>query len=160
VGYPKKLDVTRLLCYAEELYRHVDAISTNGAIGRGSKNRRYQPEGKLAQIHLKADLNRLGWTDKQFAEAFDCRVQRVAEVHRRVVERCLGETLNGAKKADWISHKSLDGKPEAQLIAMRLGVPHNGYTNLTLRLLAREVVELGVVRRISHENVRGTQKKG
>ena len=114
---------------------------------------------KRAQILLKADLNGLGWTDKQIAEAFDCRVQTVEEVRRRLVERGFSETLNGAKNANSIPAKTLDGKQEAQVIAMRLGEPPKGYANWTLRLLARKVVELGVVGKISHETVRSTLKK-
>lgn len=114
---------------------------------------------KRAQILLKADLNGPSWTDKQIAEAFDCRVQTVEGVRRRLVENGFSETLNGAKKANSIPPKVLDGKQEAQVIAMRLGEPPQGYANWTLRLLARKVVELGIVDKISHETVRGTLKK-
>lgn len=42
---------------------------------------------------------------------------------------------------------------------MRLGAAPKGYANWSLRLLARKVVELGVVEQISHETVRNTLKK-
>tara|TARA_R110002111_G_scaffold257449_1_gene325659 strand:+ start:375 stop:509 length:135 start_codon:yes stop_codon:yes gene_type:complete len=42
---------------------------------------------------------------------------------------------------------------------MRLGAPPQGYGKWTLRLLARKVVELEVVGKISHETVRQTLKK-
>jgi hypothetical protein len=114
---------------------------------------------KRAQILLKADEDGPNWNDKRIAESFDCRVQTVEEVRRRLVERGFSETLNGAKKANSIPRKVLDGKQEAQVIAMRLGEPPKGYANWTLRLLARKVVELGVVDAISHETVRKTLKK-
>ncbi|MEZ6136169.1 MAG: helix-turn-helix domain-containing protein [Pirellulaceae bacterium] len=114
---------------------------------------------KRAQILLKADLNGPGWTDKQIAEAFDCRVQTVEEVRRRLVENGFSVTLNGAKKVNSIPPKVLDGKQEAQVIAMRLGEPPQGYANWTLRLLARKVVELGIVDKISRETVRSSLKK-
>ena len=42
---------------------------------------------------------------------------------------------------------------------MRLGKPPKGYGNWSLRLLAEHVVELGLVKSISHETVRQTLKK-
>jgi hypothetical protein len=42
---------------------------------------------------------------------------------------------------------------------MRLGPPPAGYANWSLRLLARKVVELGLVEAVSHETVRQTLKK-
>lgn len=114
---------------------------------------------KRAQILLKADLNGPGWTDKQISAAFDCRVQTVEEVRRRLVEQGFSETLNGARNSNSIPPKVLDGKHEAQVIAMRLGEPPKGYSNWSLRLLARKVVELGLVDSICHETVRRTLKK-
>ena len=55
--------------------------------------------------------------------------------------------------------KLLNGEQEAKLIATRLGPPPKGYANWTLRLLARKVVELGIVESISHETARRTLKK-
>ncbi|MEO0648975.1 MAG: hypothetical protein AAFZ17_22945 [Cyanobacteria bacterium J06650_10] len=45
------------------------------------------------------------------------------------------------------------------MIALRLGEPPKGYANWSLRLLARKVVELGIVEPVSHETVRQTLKK-
>lgn len=42
---------------------------------------------------------------------------------------------------------------------MRLGSPPEGFGKWTLRLLARKVVELELVDRVSHETVRRTLKK-
>ena len=53
----------------------------------------------------------------------------------------------------------LNGQQEAQVIAMRLGPPPKGYGNWSLRLLARQVVELEMVESISHETVRQALKK-
>ena len=114
---------------------------------------------KRAQILLKADLDGPGWIDAKIAEAFDCRVQTVEELRRRLVERGFSETLNGAKKTNASPPKRLDGKQEAQVIAMRFGKPPKGYANWTLRLLSRKIVELGLVESISHETVRSTLKK-
>jgi transposase len=113
---------------------------------------------KRAQILLKADTNGPNWTDRKIAEAYDCRIQTVEDVRQRLVERGFDETLNGAKICK-PTPKLLDGKQEAQLIAMRLGQPPEGYANWTLRLLARKLVELELVETISYETVRRTLKK-
>ena len=75
---------------------------------------------KRAQILLKADVNGPGWTDRKIAEAFDCRVQTVEDVRRRLVERGFAETLNGPKRGYQPTPNILDGRQVAQVIAMRL----------------------------------------
>jgi hypothetical protein len=114
---------------------------------------------KRAQILLKADADGPNWTDRRIAEAFDCRAQTVESIRQRLVERGFEETLNGMKRTKPPRPKMLDGKQEAQVIALRLGPPPKGYANWSMRLLARKVVELEIVETISHETVRRTLKK-
>lgn len=114
---------------------------------------------RRAQILLKADADGPNWTDRRIAEAFGCRTKTVENVRQRLVERGFAETLNGAQRARPAVEKLLDGSQEAQVIALRLGPPPAGYANWSLRLLARQVVELEIVEAISHETVRRTLKK-
>ncbi len=114
---------------------------------------------RRAQVLLKADADGPNWMDQRIAEAFDCRVQTVEKIRKRLVEEGFAETLNGAKRERPPTEKLLDGKQEAKVIAMRLGQPPPGYANWTLRLLARKVVELEIVTSISHETVRRALKK-
>lgn len=114
---------------------------------------------RRAQILLKADVEGANWTDREIAEAFGCRIQTVENIRQRLVERGFAETLNGSKRAQPPVEKLLDGEQEAQIIATRLGPPPQGYANWTLRLLARKVVELGIVDAVSYETVRRTLKK-
>ena len=114
---------------------------------------------RRAQILLKADANGPSWSDDRIADAFSCRTRTVEKVRQRLVERGFNETLDGKKRATPPTEKLLDGKQEAKIIATRLGSPPIGYANWTLRLLARKVVELGIVDSISHETVRRTLKK-
>lgn len=114
---------------------------------------------RRAQILLKADAGGPNWTDRQIAEAFSCRTKTVENVRQRLVERGFHETLNGAKPLKPPTEKLLDGKQEAQVIALRLGPPPKGYANWSLRLLARKVVELELVESVSHETIRRTLKK-
>ena len=117
--------------------------------GSGQKVRR-------AQILLKADIEGSNWTDERIAEAFGCRTKTVENIRQRLVERGFEETLKGARRSTPAVEKLLDGKQEAQVIALRLGPPPQGYANWSLRLLSRKVVELGIVDSISHETVRRT----
>lgn len=114
---------------------------------------------RRAQILLKADAAGPNWTDRQIAEAFSCRIQTVENTRQHLVERGFAETLNGVKRAQPPTEKLLDGDQEAKIIATRLGLPPKGYANWTLRLLARKVVELGIVPTVSYETVRRTLKK-
>lgn len=114
---------------------------------------------RRAQILLKADAEGPNWTDRQIAEAFDCRTKTVENLRRRLVEQGFEVTLNGVKRTTSPTAKLLDREQEAQVIAMRLGSPPAGYAKWSLRLLARKVVELGLVESVSHETVRQTLKK-
>lgn len=67
--------------------------------------------------------------------------------------------LNGIQRQTPPTPKLLDGKQEAQIIALRLGNAPAGYTNWSLRLLAEKIVELEIVETISYETVRRTLKK-
>ena len=114
---------------------------------------------RRAQILLKSDVSGPNWTDQQIAEAYGCRTKTVENIRQRFVERGFEETLNGTRRANPPVAKLLDGEQEARIIAMRLGSPPKGYANWSLRLLARKVVELGIVEQVSHETVRRTLKK-
>lgn len=114
---------------------------------------------RRAQILLKADADGPNWTDQEIADAFDCRTKTVENIRRRLVEQGFEVTLNGVKRRRPPTEKLLNGEQEAQVIALRLGAPPAGYANWSLRLLARKVVELGLVDAVSHETVRQTLKK-
>lgn len=114
---------------------------------------------RRAQILLKADAEGSNWTDRQIAEAFDCRIKTVENIRQRLVEQGFEVALNGVKRSSPPTEKLLDGEQEAQIIAMRLGSPPAGYAHWSLRLVARKVVELGLVESVSHETVRQTLKK-
>lgn len=120
--------------------------------GSGQKVRR-------AQIMLKADVDGHNWTDKQISEAFSCRIKTVENIRQRFVEQGFLETLEGKKRQNPPTPKLLNGEQEATIIATRLGPPPPGYASWTLRILARQVVELEIVESISHETIRQTLKK-
>ena len=114
---------------------------------------------RRAQILLKADAEGPAWTDQQIAEAFGCRRQTVENVRQRLVTEGFEATLNGKKPEAPSRQPVFDGKQQAQVIALRLGPPPKGFANWSLRLLAEKVVELQIVKAVSHETVRRTLKK-
>ena len=114
---------------------------------------------RRAQMLLKADADGPGWNDARIAEAFSCRTETVQRLRQRFVESGLQETLDGKKRARPPTEKLLYGVEEARIIATRLGPPPKGYSNWTLRLLARKVIELEIVDEVSYETVRRTLKK-
>ena len=114
---------------------------------------------RRANILLKADADGPNWSDARIAEALSCRTRTVENVRRRLVTEGLDAVLNRKKRETSPTPKTLDGKQEADVIALRLGKPPAGFSNWTLRLLAEQVVELGIADSISHETVRKTLKK-
>jgi hypothetical protein len=114
---------------------------------------------RRANILLMADANGPNWKDGQIAEAYGCTPQTVENVRRRLVMNGFEKALNGLVRQDPPTPKKLDGRQEAEVIALRLGDPPKGYSQWSLRLLARRVVELEIVDAISHETARGTLKK-
>ncbi len=114
---------------------------------------------RRATILLKADADGPNWSDAKIAEALSCRTRTIENVRRRLVTEGLDVVLNRKKRETPPTPKILDGKQEADIIALRLGKPPAGFANWTLRLLADQIVELEIVDSISHETVRGTLKK-
>ena len=114
---------------------------------------------RRANILLKADVEGPNWPDAKIAEALSCRVQTVENVRRRLVTEGFEAVLNRKKREKPPRSKILDGKQEAEIIALRLGDPPLGFANWSLRLLAEQIVELEIVDSISYETVRRTLKK-
>jgi transposase len=114
---------------------------------------------RRANILLKADADGPNWSDAKIAEALSCRIQTVENVRRRLVTEGLDAVLNRKKRETPPRPKILDGKQEAEIIALRLGKPPTGFANWTLRLMAEQIVELEIADSISYETVRRTLKK-
>lgn len=114
---------------------------------------------RRAQILLKADADGPAWNDARIAEAFNCRVQTIENLRKRVVTESFELALEGQQRQTPPRPQLLTGAEEAKLVALRLGKPPAGYGRWTLRLLASELASLEVVDSISHETVRQTLKK-
>ena len=115
-------------------------------------------KARRARILQQVDVAGPGWQDRAVAEAYGCRVQTVENVRKRCVLEGFERALQGQQRQAY-RPKLLDGQQEAEVIALRLGPPPEGCAAWSLRLLARQVVELGIVDSISHETVNQTLKK-
>lgn len=113
-----------------------------------------------ARILLLADSNAPagGWSDAQIARAAQTSIPTVERVRRVCVEQGLERALE-RKDPEREYLRKLDGKAEAQLIALSCGEAPEGRARWTLRLLAGRLVEMEIVESISHEAVRQTLKK-
>jgi hypothetical protein len=114
-----------------------------------------------ARILLKADAADGGpaWDDQRLAEATELSTATVACVRQRFVEQGLEAAL-GRKPQDRPSRpRKLDGRAEAQLVALACSAALAGRKEWTLRLLADKLVELEVVDTISDETVRSCRRR-
>lgn len=113
-----------------------------------------------ARILLKANQGEGGpsWTDAAIAGALEVHPATVGRVRRQYVEAGLAAVL-ARKRPERVYERRLDGKAEAQLIAVACSAPPEGQTRWTLRLLADELVRLEVVENVSYETVRRTLKQ-
>lgn len=114
---------------------------------------------RRAQLLLKADAAGPNWTDRRIAEAFGCRTKTVENIRQRLVTQGFDEALDKRQPETPPRAKLLDGEQEAKVIALRLGKAPAGFANWSLRLLADQVVELGIVEKVSYETLRKTLKK-
>jgi len=127
---------------------------------RSSANSRELPKKvRHAHVLLKADANGPNWTDTRISEAFGWRIKTVENIGQCLVTKGFKIALNGRKRESAPVEKKLDGKQEAEVIALRLGAAPEGFANWSLRLLAEKVVELEIAESISNETDRRTLKK-
>ena len=115
---------------------------------------------KYAHILLKADQSEAGpgWPDSKIAEAFNCNMSTVFRLRKRLVENGFEAVLQHGNKGKQKQRK-LDGKAEAHLIALACSKPPEGRQRRTVRLLADELVSLGIVDSCGKTTVHETLKK-
>ena len=81
-----------------------------------------------------------------------------SRIRRRFCQRGLEGTVR-RKAPDREYERKLDGGKEAELIRLACSQAPDGRSAWSLRLLADEMVALGIVDTLSHETVRRTLKK-
>jgi transposase len=98
-----------------------------------------------------------GLPDRRVAEGAGCCVATVENLRRRFAAEGLEAAL-GERPRPGAAPK-LDGKGEAYLVATACSAAPAGRAAWTMRLLADELVEVGLVEAISDETVRRVLKK-
>lgn len=108
-----------------------------------------------ARVLLRADhgAGGAGWSDAAIAQALDLHPGSVQRIRRQFVGEGLALTL-ARKRPDRVYERVLDGRQEAQLIALACSAAPEGQARWSLRLLADAVVRLEVVDVASYETVR------
>ena len=109
---------------------------------------------KRAQILLKADE---GLKDAEIVSALNTSGPTVERIRKRFVQGNLEKALYDDPRPG--SQTKLDGRAEAELIALACSDVPDGHAKWSLRMLADKLVELEIVEGISHETVRQTLKK-
>ena len=107
-----------------------------------------------ARILLRTDE---GWSASQVAAALDTSPRTVLRTKRRYAEEGLDGVLHDHPQAN--RYRKLDDRGEAYLIALACSDAPEGHDHWTLRLLADQAVELGLVESLSYETVRLRLKK-
>lgn len=113
-----------------------------------------------ARMLLKADQGPEGpgWKDADIANAFDCTVKSVERLRKQLVEQGLEASLEHGNRGAYRA-KKLDGVAEAHLIATACSSAPEGRNRWTVRLLAKEMVALGIVDSCGKSTVHTTLKK-
>ena len=113
-----------------------------------------------ARILLKADEgpDGPGWTDEAIAHALDVSAGLVERLRKRAVDEGPLAAIE-RRPSKTPPRRKLDGRQEAQLIALSCSAPPTGREGWTLRLLADTMVALEYVDFISYETVRRVLKK-
>lgn len=111
---------------------------------------------KLSRAHilLLADEGR---TDDVIAAALHVGSATVERTRKRFVEEGVDAALSERPRPG--KTPLLDAKQEAYVIATTCSTPPEGQARWSVRLLASELVQLGIVDTISRETVRRTLKK-
>lgn len=115
---------------------------------------------KRAYILLALDENQESGRlpDEEICLRYQVGQRSIERARQRFIEEGFEIAVYGKKRIRF-KDKIFDGRVEASLIAMRCQSPPEGVQAWTLRLLAEQLVELGVVEQISHESVRQLLKK-
>ena len=98
-------------------------------------------------------------TDGQIVEALSISRRTVIRIKQRFVQGNLEIALVGSFPRERPEQRCLDGKGEAQLIALACSKAPDGRQRWTLELLADRMVKLEYVEHISPETVRQALKK-
>jgi transposase len=114
------------------------------------------PARQLARVHILL-LADEGYTDATIATMLHVGTATVARIRHKYVQHGLTSALTERSRPG--GQRKLAPTQEAYLVALACSDPPQDQATWTMRLLADQLVELGVIGSISDETVRRTLKK-
>ena len=114
-----------------------------------------------AQALLQCDQGPDGpaWADEQIAAAYGLTTRSLESWRKQAIERGPLSLLERKHRVTPAATPKLDGEGQARLTALACSPAPAGHARGSLRLLAKRLVELGVVDTVSHETVRRAMNK-
>ena len=119
------------------------------------------PAALLRRAHILLKTDATGphaWSDERIAEALETTRMTVSRVRQQFVAEGLDATMH-RKRPTGRHYRKLDGRQEAQLIALACSRAPGGRARWTMSLLANRLVEMEVVESIDPATVWRTLKK-
>ncbi len=119
------------------------------------------PAALLRRAHILLKTDATGphaWSDERIAEALETTRMTVSRVRQQFVAEGLDATMH-RKRPTGRQYRKLDGRQEAQLIALACSPAPGGRARWTMILLADRLVEMEVVESIDPATVWRTLKK-
>lgn len=158
------MKLTTVLYAADTAPRHKYVVTLTAAeradldrlVRTGTRSARHLTAARLL---LNADAGPHGpaWTDAQLMASFDVSEDTISRLRRRFVEGGLAAALT--RKPLSGHFRKVDGRAEAQLVALACSPPPEGAARWTLALLTERFVALDGMPAVSDETVRTILKK-
>lgn len=115
---------------------------------------------KRARILLLADeaQENGGWKDADIVKALQTSRRTVERARQNCVEKGVAAAINHTRPRK-TKPKVFDGAGEARLTLLACSPAPDGHEKWSMQMLADKLIELEVVKTVSHETVRTTLKK-
>ena len=110
-----------------------------------------------ANVLLASDESKERRSETVLSQAYHCSIKTVERIRREFCER--GMAIFEPQPRKTRSDKKIDGTVEAHILAISCSEPPAGQSRWKLQAIADKVVELGVVKQLSHTSVATVLKK-
>jgi len=142
---------------------NLSAAERSGLEKVSHSNRASMREKTRARILLLSDLNASrehggSRNDGEIAGPLGCSLLTVSNVRGRAAQRGVLASIRRGEQASRKARK-LNGRQEAQLVALTCSAPPEGRSRWSLVLLREQMIELQIVEQIGLETIRATLKK-
>jgi hypothetical protein len=100
-----------------------------------------------------------GYADAEIAAEVGLCERQVVRIRQKFVKLGMQPTLTRATRCDAGVRRAIDGRAEAQLVAIACSTPPEGRDHWTLQLLCDQMKRLQIVKSVCPETVRQVLKK-